>query len=70
MLEDALGYLSTNGITLVPFNAQPVPLPNGMTAQIGLNNHNVIGQFFPLPGTSAVNFTKAEMEAFKMLFGR
>ncbi|HEU4326157.1 MAG TPA: hypothetical protein VFS21_23655, partial [Roseiflexaceae bacterium] len=69
LVDEALTYLDSQvpPVRLVPFANPPttVPLSNGMTAQIGLNNSNVIGQFFPIPGSGAINFTRDEMNAFK-----
>lgn len=73
LLEEALTLLD-NMVPprrLIPFENPPMRmvLSSGIEVQIGRNNANVIGQFFPLEnrGLGVITFLREEMNAFKRL---
>jgi hypothetical protein len=56
---------------LIPFEKPPVivPLADGTRVKIGLNNKNIIGQFFPFKDIAKgiIEYSEQEMKAFKKL---
>ncbi len=71
--EEALAMLdaATPPTRITPFANPPliVTLSDGTRVQIGANNANAVGQFFPVPDAAKgiIDFTRDEMRSFKKL---
>jgi hypothetical protein len=72
-VEEALSILdaATPPIRITPFANPPliVTLSDGTRVQIGCNNANAVGQFFPVPDAAKgiIDFGRTEMQSFKKL---
>ncbi|WP_373527545.1 DUF4157 domain-containing protein [Nostoc sp.] len=70
MLEEALTLLDkqTPPFRLAPNTSHQVTLSNNTIVQLTIDSNNKLVQFFPVQGTGvAIDFTKAEMQAFNKL---